>query len=445
MSEVKPRSSAGSRSRKRLAPSGEVRVVRAGPDPAGEAQREAAAKFGVETCSTVVHVCKTAKQGALDALAASVPGRRPGQSPEQAELAAARAEIERLRATVTEQAVELHLHKGKIALGLTAGPVPASAWTPPSRPAAARPDRARDQRGGMVKQRQTAAALGIEHVRLLRWQASCRGRRLQDARPGPDQAPHALAGARARGDPQDRHGLEAQSIGRTAAAGAPRGHGGRPFYATSESTVLRVLTAEGVRPCPERPPRERGAKRALAGVGRAGARGDLDLRLHALPGEQAVRGRGAGRGLAVLVGHRRLGRGVSTQVEVAFTRALVADGKEHLLDQDLLEHLAYGVVPDDDERVPVLLAVSDNGPQMTSRATAVFMAGARIAQHFGRPSTPNDQAWVESCFGHLKGEHLAPGEDRRSRRPRGRAGPAARSTTTPSEDSRAPRIRRVRG
>ena len=62
-------------------------------------------------------------------------------------------------------------------------------------------------------------------------------------------------------------------------------------------------------------------------------------------------------------------------------------------------------MPDDDERVPVLLAVSDNGPQMTSRATAVFMAGARIAQHFGRPSTPNDQAWVESFFGHLKGEH----------------------------------------
>ena len=75
-------------------------------------QREAAAKFGVDR-STVVHVCKTAKQGALDALAASVPGRRPGQSLEQAELAAARAEIERLRETITEQAVELHLHKGK--------------------------------------------------------------------------------------------------------------------------------------------------------------------------------------------------------------------------------------------------------------------------------------------------------------------------------------------
>ena len=84
--------------------------------------------------------------------------------------------------------------------------------------------------------------------------------------------------------------------------------------------------------------------------------------------------------------------------------ALVEDGKEYLLDQALLDELAHGVVPDNDERVPVLLAVSDNGPQMTSKATSVFMAGARIAQHFGRPGTPNDQAWVESFFGHLKGE-----------------------------------------
>jgi transposase-like protein len=74
-------------------------------------QREAAEKYRVDR-STVVHVCRTAKQGALDALAASVPGR-PGQSPEAAALAAARAEIERLRATVTEQAVALHLHEGK--------------------------------------------------------------------------------------------------------------------------------------------------------------------------------------------------------------------------------------------------------------------------------------------------------------------------------------------
>jgi hypothetical protein len=34
--------------------------------------------------------------------------------------------------------------------------------------------------------------------------------------------------------------------------------------------------------------------------------------------------------------------------------------------RNLLDELAHGVVPDDDDRVPVLLAVSDNGPQMTS-------------------------------------------------------------------------------
>jgi transposase-like protein len=74
-------------------------------------QREAADRFGVDR-STVVHACRTARQGALDALAASVPGR-PGISRETAALEAAQAEIERLRATVTEQAVALHLHEGK--------------------------------------------------------------------------------------------------------------------------------------------------------------------------------------------------------------------------------------------------------------------------------------------------------------------------------------------
>jgi transposase-like protein len=74
-------------------------------------QREAAERYGVDR-STVVTACRVAKQGALDALAASVPGR-PGQSAQDAALAAANAEIERLRATVAEQAVALHLHAGK--------------------------------------------------------------------------------------------------------------------------------------------------------------------------------------------------------------------------------------------------------------------------------------------------------------------------------------------
>jgi transposase-like protein len=74
-------------------------------------QREAGERFKVDR-STVVHACRVAKQGALDALAAAVPGK-PGQTPEQAALSEARAEIERLRATIAEQAVALHLHEGK--------------------------------------------------------------------------------------------------------------------------------------------------------------------------------------------------------------------------------------------------------------------------------------------------------------------------------------------
>ena len=106
MSQPKP----GSRSRRRLAPSEKYEVfVQVLTQQA--TQREAAEKWGVDR-STVVSICQTAKQGALDALASARPGR-PGKTAEQAELDQARAEIERLRATVTEQAVALHLHEGK--------------------------------------------------------------------------------------------------------------------------------------------------------------------------------------------------------------------------------------------------------------------------------------------------------------------------------------------
>jgi transposase-like protein len=103
-----PRSSR--KPRKRLAPSEKYELfIQVLTQQA--TQREAAEKYGVDR-STVVHICRTAKQGALDALAASVPGR-PGMTAGQAELAEARAELERLRATVTEQAVALHLNQGK--------------------------------------------------------------------------------------------------------------------------------------------------------------------------------------------------------------------------------------------------------------------------------------------------------------------------------------------
>lgn len=89
----------------------------------------------------------------------------------------------------------------------------------------------------------------------------------------------------------------------------------------------------------------------------------------------------------------------SLQVQVLFTRALDA---ENLLAGMIGRHerLADPAAPDPDQ--PVLLAVSDNGAQMTSGSTREFMALHAIATHFGRPGVPTDQAPVESFFGHLK-------------------------------------------
>ncbi len=93
----------------------------------------------------------------------------------------------------------------------------------------------------------------------------------------------------------------------------------------------------------------------------------------------------------------------STQAELAFTAALDAEG---LLDAIDARHDDGRVdLTTDDEARPILLAVSDNGPQMTSGSTREFMALCAIAQHFGRPGTPTDQAWIESLNGHIKIEN----------------------------------------
>lgn len=88
----------------------------------------------------------------------------------------------------------------------------------------------------------------------------------------------------------------------------------------------------------------------------------------------------------------------STQVAVIFEHALETEGLLDLLTDERLD-LAV-----DDPARPILLAVSDNGPQMTSTDTRAFMALLAIVQHHGRPHTPTDQAWIESFFGHIKGE-----------------------------------------
>lgn len=103
----------------------------------------------------------------------------------------------------------------------------------------------------------------------------------------------------------------------------------------------------------------------------------------------------------------------STQIEVAFTQALAAEGLLDAADARATEELREALASGNRDRieqiigqgqVPLLLAVSDNGPPMRSHTTREFLAGVAIAQQFGRPHTPTDQAWIETLFGHVKGE-----------------------------------------
>ena len=79
--------------------------------------------------------------------------------------------------------------------------------------------------------------------------------------------------------------------------------------------------------------------------------------------------------------------------------ALEAEGLWEAADARATEATAIG-----DGQLPLLLAISDNGPQMRSHSTREFLAGIAIAQQFGRPGVSQDQGWIETLFGHVKGE-----------------------------------------
>ena len=93
----------------------------------------------------------------------------------------------------------------------------------------------------------------------------------------------------------------------------------------------------------------------------------------------------------------------SVAARVLFSRGLDNEG---LLTDELRARLTDPdtALPDGDQ-APLLPAVSDNGTEMHANETRRFMALCSIAQHFGRPSTPTDQAWIESLWGHVKREH----------------------------------------
>lgn len=288
-------------------------------------------------------------------------------------------------------------------MGLTAGTVPTRVDAPVKQALLDLVDHAVEH--GMSG-RWACRQLGLDHARMLSWKARARGGGdLADAAPGPPagEAVHALL---------DWEREEILQVARDWARIdlshrklAHRGsYTGRVFVA--ESTVLRVLTTAGMHlpGPPPRPPRPKTPWPSWVELV-PGVIYIYDFtHFSGLPGWCAI-------AVIDVVSRYWLSTVVSpeetwVQVQNAFIAALEADGKAWLLDDaGFAEQLADGQVPDNDDRVPMLLAVSDNGPQMRAAKTAQFMAITRIAQHFGRPGTPNDQAWVESFFGHLKGEN----------------------------------------
>lgn len=174
----------------------------------------------------------------------------------------------------------------------------------------------------------------------------------------------------------------------------------------SPSTFRRVLAAHGL-VLPERPPRARSEKRPWP---------DWLVwapnRIWIYDATHFTRARRVVFAIVDMVSRRWIDTLVSieesaTQVKVIFESALEAEG---LLDLITDERLDLAV---DDPARPILLAVSDNGPPMAAADTRAFMTLMAIAQHRGRPHTPTDQAWIETFFGHIKGEwpHLETIED----------------------------------
>lgn len=95
----------------------------------------------------------------------------------------------------------------------------------------------------------------------------------------------------------------------------------------------------------------------------------------------------------------------TTQVQLLFSQALESQGLLNIDGRPIRRPQGRT----DDGEGPVLVAWSDNGPEMKAGDTRTFMALMAIVQHHGRPHTPTDQAPIESFFSHLKGEwpHLA--------------------------------------
>lgn len=290
-------------------------------------------------------------------------------------------------------------------MGLSAGPVPA------------RVDG--DVKAGLLElvdhavgrgwsTRRACGLLGLEHGRHAAWHARRAAGRLNDLPPGGNPVHGILPCERAAIITLfERWGRIDRSHRKLAYRGSRL-----DLVHVSESTLLRVLAAEGY-VLPGQPPREPRPRTPWPDW--------LEWKPNRVWGYDFTHFTRAGRcAVAVLdiVSRKWLGTVVSaeetsTQVEVAFTQALQAEGLWQAADDRATDALVAALASGDrdaidtaigDGQLPLLLAISDNGAQMRSHSTREFLAGVAIAQQFGRPATPTDQAWIESLFGHIKGE-----------------------------------------
>jgi transposase InsO family protein len=239
--------------------------------------------------------------------------------------------------------------------------------------------------------------LEINDRRVSSWQARvAAGRPLDDAVPGPAEALHGLL-------EWERDAIvelfdQWSQVDRSHRKLAHRGSRLQKVF-VSESSVLRVLQAENlVLPA---------ARERLPAGPRKPWPDWVEYRpCQVWAHDFTAFGRAGRDALAIidLVSRKWIdtllvprGRGESVHVQAIYTRALEAEG--------LLEQIeARMIAPNVDEQLPVLLAVSDNGPQMVSGTTREFMALHALAMHTGRRGTPTDQAHIESFFGHVKTE-----------------------------------------
>jgi len=252
--------------------------------------------------------------------------------------------------------------------------------------------------------RRASGLLGLDEVRAGRWQARCAVDALDDRAPG--GAPlHGLLG-------WERAAIVALFEGW---AGIDRSHrklahrGSRlDLVHVSESTVHRVLAAEGlvVAAQPAREPTPRTPWPAWLEW--------KPQRVWAYDFTHFTRARRAVIAILDVVSRRWITTLVaaeesSTQVEVAFTDALVAEDLLAVADGRATAALRAALADGDREQVvsltadgqrPLLLAISDNGPQMRSHSTREFLAGVAIAQQFRRP--PHSER-VESARGAVPG------------------------------------------